>query len=83
MQRGRTPKGDHGIFGKVLAVLDGMNTRGIGHVFVDHFGQAKRSSDGIHIKGLAQRSDQRGLCICNGQANGPPGETIGVELPKY
>ena len=54
VQGGRAAKGDHRIGRQILAVFHRMNTGGIGHVFIHHFGQAPSGLDCGHAKGLAK-----------------------------
>ena len=60
MQRGRAAKGDHGVIGQILAVFHRMDAGGVGHVFIDHFRQAKGRADGIQIQCAANGAVQRG-----------------------
>ena len=81
MQRGCTAKGDHGVFGQVLAVFHRMNPRRIGHVLVDHFGHAKGGFNGVHIQRIAQRgSTSAGLIGM--QRDRAAREIVGIKLAQ-
>ena len=52
---------DHGVFGEVLAVFHGMDAGGVGHVFVDDFGDPPGGFGRVHAKGVADMGGQRRL----------------------
>src|SRR5947208_3584983 len=55
MQRRRTAKGDHRALADILAALDGMDARRIGHVLFDDLGDAGRRPDTIDLERIADR----------------------------
>src|SRR5262249_42902846 len=56
MKRSSAAEGDHRALADVLAALDGMDARRIGHVLLDDLGDAGRGPDALELE---QRPDRR------------------------
>ena len=84
MQRRRAAEGDHDVVGDVLAVLDGMNAGGIGHVLVDDLADAE-SGGGVSSAEALRR--HRAAMAAFGRLAveslmAPPAKLSGSSLPS-
>ena len=82
MQWGTSAEGDHRESGKVLTVLDRVDSRRVRHVLVDDLGDTDRCRLGIHFEGLTDG----GLNCCGGLVRGKRyvcrPEGVGVQPPE-
>jgi hypothetical protein len=82
VEGGCAAEGDHGVVGEVLAVLDGVDAGGVGHVLVHHLGDAEGGGDGVHAEALAHIGPEGGLGAVGVEGDGAAGEVVGVEAAE-
>ena len=68
--------------GDILAVLDGMDARGIRHVLVDDLADAEGGVDMLKIEPLADRLDDGLLGGLPIEPDAAAGKIVGIELPS-
>ena len=83
VKRGRAAEGDHRIFAEVFAILDRMNAGGVGHVFINHLGQAPGGLAGIHVELLTDRRLKRLGGVLRMERNRAAREIVGIKLAKH
>ena len=82
MQRTIAAKGDHRVFGQILAILHRMDPRRIGHVLVDHLRQTESRRLRIHPQRFADIRLQGRRRPPGIKRDRPPREIPGIEPPQ-
>ena len=83
MERGRATEGNHGVGAEVLAVFDGVDAGGVGHVLVHDLGQPPCGFGRVHIQAVGEMGLQRRLGPIRIKRDGAAREMGWVELAQH
>ena len=83
MQRGAAPKSDHGAFGDVQSLLNGMDPCRARHVLIDDFDHRLCTARRVGLQRLSYRGLKRLLCGGRIERDAPARETIRIQPAQH